>query len=391
MKTVVGLEIHIELKTKSKLFCDCGTMFGLPPCSQCCPICMGLPGTFPTINEEAVHLAALAGFALHSHVQSLSRFDRKQYFYPDMPRGYQITQRQYPICIGGHLKLPGSEKTVEILEMHLEDDSGKMVHQGESTFVDLNRCGVPLLEIVTTPSIENGEQAYTFLNLLRDTLVRIGVTTGKMQEGAMRIDVNISVHENGNAPSPRTEMKNLSSFKAVRAAINHEAERQKNLIRQGAKIRQETRRWDEKGGFSIAMRNKDHTVDYRYMPEVDLPPICISESKLEKWKLEIPELPEKILTRLFTLPGMNERTAAILANQPKLLKIFDTSVAAGADSKRVLNWLLGDYRAIARKQGLNPDEPPFSDDEFAHLMVAAETNAFSYQEIKSKLIDLCSE
>lgn len=391
MKTVIGLEIHVELKTKSKMFCSCGTAFSLPPCTQCCPVCMGLPGALPTVNGAAVRLGAIAGFSLHSTVQAFSRFDRKQYFYPDLPKGYQITQRYFPLCTGGYLTLPQSGKRVEILEMHLEEDAGKLVHTAEYTFADLNRCGVPLLEIVTAPVLESGMEAYTFLNLLRDTLVLAGVTTGKMQEGALRVDVNVSLCAPEGKPGQRTEMKNLSSFKAVRAAIDHEAARQLALLTAGEPIQRETRRWDEKKGFSVPLRSKEAEQDYRYFPEPDLPPLILSSETLSAWRQEtnLDALPEAVLLRLLSLPGMSEHGAAALAGSPALLAVFDVAYAAAPDAKRILNWLLGDYRALAKRMKLDPDRPPFEPEAFAALMRAAMDEGLPYQDIRQRLERLC--
>lgn len=389
MKTIIGLEIHVELKTRSKMFCSCGTAFALPPCTQCCPVCMGLPGALPTVNGEAVRLGAIAGFSLHSAVQALSRFDRKQYFYPDLPKGYQITQRYFPLCIGGHLTLPQSGKRVDILEMHLEEDAGKLVHTPEYTFADLNRCGVPLLEIVTAPVLENGMEAYLFLNLLRDTLVLAGVTTGKMQEGALRVDVNVSIPTSKGEPGQRTEMKNLSSFKAVRAAIDHEAARQLALLQAGESIRQETRRWDEKKGISIPLRSKEAEADYRYFPEPDLPPLILAPEVLKAWQQEtrLDRLPEAVLLRLLSLPGMSTHNADVLSCSPALLSAFDAAYAQTPDAKRILNWLLGDYRAIAKKMKLDPNRPPFEPEAFAALM----HTTMPYQDIRQRLEKLCTQ
>lgn len=390
MQLIVGLEIHVELKTNSKMFCSCGTRFGAPVGSQCCPICMGLPGTLPLLNEAAVRLGVIAGAALHSEIQPYSLFDRKQYFYPDMPKGYQITQHFHPLCLGGWLTLPESGKRIELEEMHLEEDSGKLVHDTDSSYINLNRCGIPLLEIVTKPVIENGDQAYEFLSLLRDTLVCSGVTTGKMQEGALRVDVNVSLRNiNSNSGMYRTEMKNLSSFRAVRMAIDHEGERQKKLLDDGIKPLSETRRWDEKGGFSEPLREKGDAIDYRYLPEPDLLPLFISEDFIHQCKKSLPILPEETLLRLMTIPNMKSNQASILANNCQLLACFDAAYARIRDAKRILNWLLGDYRAIAKKNNLSPENPPFDPNDFAELMNFSIERDLNYQEIRNKMMLLC--
>ncbi|MBE5783741.1 MAG: Asp-tRNA(Asn)/Glu-tRNA(Gln) amidotransferase subunit GatB [Clostridiales bacterium] len=390
MKTRIGLEIHVELNTKSKMFCSCGTAFGLPAGSQCCPVCLGLPGALPTVNAEAVHLGALAGFAFHSHVNSVSRFDRKQYFYPDLPKGYQITQRFFPLCTGGNITLPDTMKKIRIIEMHLEEDAGKLIHKEDASYVNLNRCGVPLLEIVTAPDFSSGDEVYLFLHILRDTLVCLDITTGKMQEGALRVDVNVSVSKEDMTYGERTEMKNLSSFKAVRAAIAYEADRQIKAIQDGEIILPETRRWDEKGGFSEPLREKAGKQDYRYFPEPDLPPLALESSLIEAWHKQIPDtLPEATLCRIYSLPGMTEKYAFFLANSAVLLSIFDAAFHEIHDAKRILSWLMGDYRAIAKKYALNPDVPPFSPQEFALLMKEMVAAELPYKSVKEKLEELC--
>jgi len=385
----IGLEIHVELKTESKMFCSCAAAFGMPSGSQCCPVCMGLPGAMPILNGKAVQLGIAAGLALHGNIQPYSSFDRKQYFYPDMPKGYQITQHYSPFCLGGFLTLPGFGKKIHIIEMHLEEDSGKLIHKDNVTKVDLNRCGIPLLEIVTAPEIENGEEAYQFLNLLRDTLVCIGATTGKMQEGALRVDVNVSVRpDQASSHGQRVEMKNISSFRAVRAAIDYETARQKMIICNGETVSGETRRWDEKKNQSYPLREKVD-VDYRYFPEVDLPPIHISQEMIENIKSNLPPLPEQHMLRLIALEGMSIKHAAALAVHPKLLVCFDAAYAAAGDEKKILNWLLGDYRAIAKKLSLDPDDPPFTADQFAEMMKWAIAENIKYQQIKDRLIEMC--
>ena len=292
---VCGLEVHVEMNTRSKIFCACSTAFGGEPNTHVCPVCSGQPGALPTLNRAAVEKAARTGLALGCDIAPVTRFDRKNYFYPDLPKAYQISQLYAPICRGGGLALE-SGRFIRLHEIHMEEDAGKLVHDPftETTLCDYNRCGVPLMEIVTEPDFRSGEEAADFLERLRTLLDFLGVSDCKMQEGSIRADVNVSVRPVGSeALGVRTEMKNLNSIKAVARAVRAEAERQIELLREGRAVRQETRRWDDNKGASFAMRSKENAQDYRYFPEPDLPPVVLDEAFLSQVRRSMPELPEQ--------------------------------------------------------------------------------------------------
>ena len=284
-ETVIGLETHVELSTKTKIFCSCTTEFGGAPNTHCCPVCMGMPGTLPVVNEKVLEYAVKVGLALDGEITRSCRFDRKNYFYPDLPKAYQISQLYLPIVRNGKLPIhteSGGEKTIRIHELHMEEDAGKLVHDPwiDQTRCDYNRCGVPLIEIVTEPDFRSGEEVIAYLEKLRSTLQYLGVSDCKMQEGSLRCDVNLSVRPAGSDElGTRTEMKNLNSFKAIARAIEYEAKRQIELIEEGKRVVQETRRWDENKDATFAMRSKENAQDYRYFPEPDIPPLEIGEDR----------------------------------------------------------------------------------------------------------------
>jgi aspartyl-tRNA(Asn)/glutamyl-tRNA(Gln) amidotransferase subunit B len=293
-ETVIGLEVHEELSTKTKIFCDCTTAFGGLPNSHTCPVCLGLPGSLPVFNKAAADKAIKAGLALHCEITRNNRFDRKNYFYPDLPKDYQISQLYAPICRNGWLELElrdKSKKRITIREIHMEEDAGKLIHDNAGTLIDYNRCGVPLIEIVTNPDFSSPEEVATFLERLQETLVYLDVSDCKMQEGSMRADVNISVRPAGQSEyGTRTEIKNLNSLKAIQRAIAFESERQIRVLEEGGRVHQETRRWDDDQGESFAMRSKENAQDYRYFPDPDLLPILIGDDWLAELKNSMAEL-----------------------------------------------------------------------------------------------------
>ena len=275
---VVGLEVHVELKTETKIFCACSTRFGAPPNTQCCPVCMGLPGAMPTLNEKAVRYAVAAGLALDCSINRVSHFDRKNYFYPDLPKGYQISQYDEPLCEGGGLTVEteNGEKRVRITRIHMEEDAGKLIHEGSDTLIDCNRCGVPLIEIVTEPDIRSPEEAVSFLKKLRSILIYAGISDCRMNEGSMRCDVNLSVRKLGESTlGTRTEIKNLNSFAFTAKAIESEYARQIKVLTDGGVIEQKTMRFDNQTGKTTAMRSKENANDYRFFPEPDIPPLVL--------------------------------------------------------------------------------------------------------------------
>ncbi|MBE6590001.1 MAG: Asp-tRNA(Asn)/Glu-tRNA(Gln) amidotransferase subunit GatB, partial [Ruminococcaceae bacterium] len=284
-EAVIGLEVHVELSTRTKIFCACPTGFGAPPNTQCCPVCMGLPGAMPTLNRRAVELAVMAGLALGCEISPLCRTDRKQYFYPDLPKGFQISQAEYPICGEGNLSVPVSDatlRTVRIKRIHIEEDAGKLSHTGTQTLIDHNRCGVPLIEIVSEPDMRNGAEAAAYAETLRDILVTAGISDCRMQEGSLRCDVNVSVRQKGSeALGVRTEIKNINSFSFIERAVSFEVKRQIALLESGKEVTPETRRYDEKSGETVLMRAKECAEDYRYLSEPDLLPIQITAEDVE--------------------------------------------------------------------------------------------------------------
>ena len=297
-EVVIGLEVHTELSTKTKIFCNCTTAFGGEPNTHVCPVCAGMPGTLPVLNRAVVEYAMRTGLALNCDITRYTKFDRKNYFYPDLPKAYQISQLYLPICTWGHVEVQGREgpKEIRIKEIHMEEDAGKLIHDPfeDCTLVDYNRCGVPLLEIVSEPDLRSAEEAVEYLEKLRAVLQYVGVSDCKMQEGSLRADINLSVRPAGSQElGVRTEMKNMNSFRAIARAIESESQRQIDLLESGERVIQQTRRWDDSKGESTAMRSKEDAQDYKYFPEPDLPPISISDEEVERVRAGLPELPEQ--------------------------------------------------------------------------------------------------
>lgn len=326
---VVGLEIHVELKTRTKMFCACPTAYGAPPNTQCCPVCMGYPGALPVMNAHAVHLAALAGIALGCDVHLRTHMDRKNYFYPDLPKAYQISQFDQPLCTGGGLTIETAEgeKWVGITRIHMEEDAGKLLHTEDGTLIDCNRCGVPLIEIVTEPDIRTPQQASAFLRKLRTVLLYAGVSDCRMNEGSLRCDVNLSIRKPGQSMGTRTEMKNLNSFQSVQRAIEGEYRRQVEAVERGESIEQETRRFDQATGLPYAMRRKENARDYRFFPEPDLPPVILTEEQLAAWQRELPTLPDQRKADYISRYGLSSYAAEQLASSKTMADYFEKAAA----------------------------------------------------------------
>ena len=343
-ETVIGLETHVELATRTKIFCACTTEFGGAPNTHCCPVCTGMPGALPVMNEKVLEFAVKAGLALHCEITRYSKFDRKNYFYPDLPKAYQVSQLYLPIARNGAVPIK-TGKTIRIHELHMEEDAGKLVHDPwiDQTRADYNRCGVPLIEIVTEPDFRSGEEVIAYLEKLRSTLQYLGVSDCKMQEGSLRCDVNLSVRPAGSQElGTRTEMKNLNSFKAIARAIAYEARRQIECMEEGKRIIQETRRWDENKDATFAMRSKENAQDYRYFPEPDIPPMEVTEDYLERLKAELPELAEEKMARYqreWSLPAYDTE---MITGQKALADFFEETVALGAPPKQAANWIMGE-------------------------------------------------
>lgn len=388
-ETVIGLEVHVELSTKTKIFCGCSTAFGGRPNTQVCPVCLGMPGALPVLNRKVVEYAASLGLATNCSVARHCRFDRKNYFYPDNPRNYQISQLYLPICREGYLDIPvsghascGEErdtaKRIRIHEIHMEEDAGKLIHdEGKNcTLIDYNRAGVPLLEIVTEPDLRSAQEVIAFLEKLRLTIQYLGISDCKLQEGSMRVDVNLSVREAGtDVLGTRTEMKNLGSFRAVSKAIEKEGERQAALIESGMAVVQETRRWDEKKENSYAMRSKEDARDYRYFPDPDLPPVYLDEEGLEKIRAGLPEFAEEKRTRYREEYGIPEYDIGIITDSPRMADIFETAVALGANPKKVSNWLMGETLRLLKEKEMDVWDVSFSPEHLVKLIALTESGA----------------
>ena len=373
-ETVIGLETHVELSTKTKIFCSCTTEFGGEPNTHCCPVCMGMPGTLPVVNEKVLEYAVKVGLALDGEITRSCRFDRKNYFYPDLPKAYQISQLYLPIVRNGRLTIrteSGGEKTIRIHELHMEEDAGKLVHDPwiDQTRCDYNRCGVPLIEIVTEPDFRSGEEVIAYLEKLRSTLQYLGVSDCKMQEGSLRCDVNLSVRPAGSTElGTRTEMKNLNSFKAIARSIEYEARRQIELIEEGRRVVQETRRWDENKDATFAMRSKENAQDYRYFPEPDIPPLEISEDYLERLRKEQPELAEARMARYQADWGLPVYDTQMLTSQKALAEFFEATVALGAPPKQAANWIMGEVLRRLSADGLEARDMALTPRTLARLI-----------------------
>ncbi len=344
-EAVIGLEVHAELATRSKIFCSCPTTFGAAPNTACCPNCMGFPGTLPVLNRNALKLGIKAGLATGCQISREVRFHRKHYIYPDLPKAYQITQYDTPLCMGGSLPISVSsgERTVGITRIHLEEDAGKLLHTKEGTLVDHNRCGIPLIEVVTEPELHSSEEAVAFLKTLRGRLLFAGVSDCKMEEGSLRCDVNLSIRKKGDTTlGVRTEMKNLNSFSAVKRAIDAEFLRQVQILENGEEIFRETRRLDETTGETVLLRRKETASDYRFLPEPDLPPFRLEAELIASLADTLPEMPEAKKQRFQSLYGVSDEECDLLLSEPFLAEFFERSASQTLYPKLLVNLLLGD-------------------------------------------------
>ena len=364
-ETVMGLEVHVELSTKSKIFCGCSTKFGGEPNTHVCEICSGMPGTLPTINKKVAEYAIKAGVATNCEITRKNKFDRKNYFYPDLPKAYQVSQLYLPICRNGHVDIVvgGKTKSIGIHEIHMEEDAGKLIHDSstDTTMVDYNRCGVPLIEIVSEPDFRSAEEVIAYLEKLRDTLQYLGVSDCKMQEGSMRADINLSVRPVGQEEyGTRTEMKNMASLKAIARAIAYEADRQIDVIEAGGKVTQETRRWDDVKEYSYAMRSKENAQDYKYFPEPDLMPMEISDDFIKRIKAEMPELADAKKVRYVSELGLPEYDAGIITGSTCLVKIFERANEVCKSPKDASNWILTNLLKLCNDKHVSIEEVDFN-------------------------------
>ncbi len=341
--TTIGLEVHVQLKTQSKMFCACPTGYGAEPNSLVCPVCLGYPGAMPVMNAEAIRLTVMTGLMIGSRISEFSKFDRKSYFYPDMPKNYQISQYDKPLCEGGGvvIELDGTEKTIGITRIHLEEDVGKSTHLARSSGVDFNRAGHPLMEIVTEPDMASPAEAYAFLLALKQILLYIGVSDCNLEEGNMRCDVNVSMRPAGQAKlGTKAELKNLNTFKGVQAALHHEVERQSALLARGERIVQETRRWDPDQGITTSMRTKEDAHDYRYFPEPDLMPVVLDRDAVAAIRAALPEMPRARRQRFAQQYGLPVYDAGVLSADRAIADFFEAAAGASANPKAVSNWIM---------------------------------------------------
>lgn len=386
-ETVIGLEVHVELATKTKIFCGCSTEFGGAPNTHTCPVCTGMPGSLPVLNKKVVEFALKAGLAANCQIHQYCKFDRKNYFYPDNPQNYQISQLYLPICHDGWVEIETSagKKKIRIHEMHMEEDAGKLIHDEweDCSLVDYNRSGVPLIEIVSEPDMRSSEEVIAYLEKLRCMMQYLGVSDCKLQEGSMRADVNLSVREVGAEEfGTRTEMKNLNSFKAIARAIEGERERQIELIEEGKVVTQETRRWDDNKEYSYAMRSKEDAKDYRYFPDPDLPPIHISDAWIEKIKAEQPELREVKQARYQEEYGLPAYDAGILTESRHLAGLFEETAAIYGNAKKTANWFMGEVLRLTKDKTMDAEQVSFSPKHLADLLVMVEKSEVSPQNAK---------
>ena len=368
---VMGLEVHTELATKTKIFCGCSTAFGSEPNTHVCEICSGMPGTLPLLNERVVEFAVRTGLATNCKITQKTKFDRKNYFYPDLPKAYQISQLYLPICRNGYIEVKGENgepKKIGIHEIHMEEDAGKLIHDEfeDCTLVDYNRCGVPLLEIVSEPDFRSADEVVEYLEKLRAILQFTGVSDCKMQEGSLRADVNLSVRPKGQKEfGTRTEMKNLNSFHAIARAIAYESRRQIDLLEDGEAVVQETRRWDDNKGYSYAMRSKEDAQDYKYFPEPDLPPIEISDARIEEIRESMPELPEQKKQRYREELGLPEYDTEILTGNLAFVTLFEETVKLCDSPKDVANWIMGEVMKLLNDTGTLPEDMTLAPEKLA--------------------------
>ncbi|MDR7553986.1 MAG: Asp-tRNA(Asn)/Glu-tRNA(Gln) amidotransferase subunit GatB [Armatimonadota bacterium] len=396
-ETVIGLEIHVQLLTASKMFCGCAVSFGAPPNTLTCPVCLGLPGALPVVNRAAVELGLRTALALGCRISPHSRFHRKNYFYPDLPKNYQISQYQYadhpPLATDGHLELQteGGVRTVRIRRVHLEEDTGRLVHPDDparGSLIDYNRSGVPLMEIVTEPDLRSPAEARDFLVALRRLLQFARISTGRMEEGTLRCDANVSLRRPGSAWGTRTEVKNMNSLRAVERALAFEVARQRAVLEQGGEVVQETRHWDERREVTFASRTKEEAQDYRYFPEPDLVPIVVDEAWLAAIRASLPELPAARRARFVAAYGLSPYDADLLTATPATADLFEQTVARYPAPKTVANWLLGEVAGYLNEHGLELEQVPLSAERLAALLRLIEQGHLSGRMAKEVLVEM---
>ena len=402
-ETVIGLEVHAQLRTRSKMFCACGTVFGLPANTQTCPICLGMPGTLPVVNKKAIEMAIQAGLALNCTVNSKNRFARKNYFYPDLPKGYQISQYEAPICENGWVEIVEGNraKKIRIMRAHLEEDAGKNVHATGTggSRVDLNRAGTPLLEIVTEPDMRSADEVVAYLKMLRDVLVYLGVCDGNMEEGSLRCEPNLSLRPVGKKEfGTKVEMKNINSFKFVKDAIEYEVKRQTKVLNEGGRIHQETRLWDADRGETAVMRSKEEAHDYRYFPDPDLVPLEISEEWIGELKKTLPKLATEVHKQFINEYGLTDYAAGVLTADKTMAEYFVRATAAAVEAglpkadgaREIANWATGDLRALLNEKGIGFADCPVKPEQLAGLVIKKHKGEISGPIAKTVLAEMFS-
>jgi len=390
-ETVIGLEVHCQLNTKTKAFCGCSTRFGSEPNTQTCPVCLGMPGQLPVLNTVAVDKTVLTGLAIHAHINLESKFDRKNYFYPDLPKGYQITQFTVPIVEGGYIDIPtkdGGEKRLGVTRIHMEEDAGKSMHEGLDavSHIDLNRSGIPLMEIVSEPDMRSADEAIAYLKQLHQVIRFLGVSGADMEKGQFRCDANVSVRRTGEPFGTRTEMKNMNSFRFIKQAIDFEVNRQIEIIEDGGKVVQESRLWDSVKSESRSMRSKEEAHDYRYFPEPDLPPLRISQQHVDAIKAGMPELPGQLRQRFETEYGLSPYDADVLTQTRESAAWYESLAAAHpADPKRCANWMINELLGRLNEAGKDLSDSPVSALRLAGLLERLGDNTISGKAAKDVL------
>lgn len=393
-EVIIGLEVHAELSTKTKIFCSCPTSFGAAPNTHTCPICMAMPGTLPVLNEKVVEYAVKAGLATNCEISRNSKNDRKNYFYPDLPKAYQISQFDEPLCNNGYIEIEddeGNKKKVRLLRIHIEEDAGKLNHDefAGGSLVDLNRAGVPLIEMVSEPDLRSSGEAERYLRKLKSILEYIEVSDCKMQEGSLRADVNVSVRKKGETKlGTRTEMKNMNSFRSIVRGIEYEVDRQIDILEDGGIIEQETLRWDDVSGKTFSMRDKEDAQDYRYFPDPDLVAIKLSEEYIENIKNTLPELPESRKERYLTEYKLSEKDANIITSSKYLSDLFEQASKICNNPKAVNNWIISDISRILNEKEIEPNQIPFSSKQLAELVMLIDKNTISSSIAKKVLEEM---
>ncbi len=398
-EAVIGLEVHVQLKTESKMFCSCPNRFGAEPNTLVCPVCLGYPGVLPVMNEEAVCRTLAAGLMCGCEIPTHSKFDRKNYFYPDMPKNYQISQYDLPLCLGGEVPISGEgfsgaplpNRAIKLTRIHLEEDTGKLVHLGAASGVDFNRAGVPLMEIVTEPDMRTADEAYAFLTALKQTMQYADIGDCDMEKGQMRCDVNVSVRPVGQeAFGEKIEIKNLNSFRAVHRGLEYEIERQVEALQHGEALRQETRRWNDELGMTTVMRTKEHAHDYRYFPEPDLMPVHVPAERLEQIAATLPEAPTTRRERFVGSFGITDYDAQVLTQERALADYFETAAASASNAKAVANWIMTELLRELSDRGVAIADSPVPPEAMAELVALIEKGTISGKIAKTVFAEMLS-